>query len=56
MFNFRYFILFAMVLLTDSIQAQRLNQTQIIGSHNSYKILALGLQIETSILKVPSDY
>lgn len=37
MFHFRYFILFAIVLLTDSIQAQRLNQTQVIGSHNSYK-------------------
>jgi hypothetical protein len=37
MIHFRYFSLLILALLTGPIHAQRLNETQVIGSHNSYK-------------------
>lgn len=37
MIHFRYFSLLILALLTCPIHAQRLNDTQVIGSHNSYK-------------------
>lgn len=37
MIHFRYFSLLILALLSGPIYAQRLNDTQVIGSHNSYK-------------------